>query len=132
MRRTLGGAIAAALLAGCGGSAGDLMALQASGAGQPGAPVSLVITNDGRARCGSGELREISSDELIEARELEREVEELIDAGRRFDARPRRDRRRYVVRVREGALRWVEGAPDNPATLARLELLALRLGRRLC
>jgi hypothetical protein len=125
--RTIAGAAVAALLAGCGGTAGDLLALEVAGAG---ATRRVVITGDGRARCDSGELRAISSDELIEAREIERELTDLAESGRTY--RGGRGLRRLTALTRAGTVRWREAAPGRPAVLARAELLAVRLARALC
>jgi hypothetical protein len=123
---------AAALLAvGCGGSAGDLLALEVAG-GPRGGTDRLVVTDDGRARCDGGELEAIGSAELIEAREIARELTGLANEGRSFPAASERGRRHYVARVREGTVRWTEAAPGRPEVLPRAELYALRLGRVLC
>lgn len=118
----------AAFAAGCGGESGDLMALETSG-GPRGTDRSLVVTEDGRGRCDGGELRPIANQRLIDARELERELTELPEGERRFTGGEGRD---YVARVRDGTVRWSEGTAPKPELLARLELLALQLGRELC
>lgn len=119
---------AAALWAGCGGGAGDLIAIEVSG-GPRGAEHSLVVTGDGRGRCDGGELRPIANERLIQARELERELSELPEGARRLAPG---EGASYVARAREGTLRWSEGSPGKQELLARLELLALQLERELC
>ncbi len=118
----------AALAAGCGGESGDLIALETSG-GPAGTDRALVVTEDGRGRCDGGELRPIANQLLIDARELERELSETSDDERRFTGAEGRD---YVARFRDGTVRWSEGTEPKPELLARLELLALQLGRELC
>lgn len=124
-------AVAATLLAACGGSAGDLLAIEVSG-GFDGQTVRLTVTDDGRARCGDGELRPISSERLIEARDVERELEDLAEEGARFSGDGGAERRRYVARTHAGTVRWSEGAPALPEVLPRAALLAERLEEELC
>ena len=120
-----------ALLASCGGSAGDLLALEVSGGFQS-EPVRLVVTEDGRGRCGDGALEPISSERLIEARDVERELEGLAEEGARFDGRESADGRRYVASTRAGTVRWSEGAAGLPEVLPRAALLAQQLQDDLC
>ena len=120
----------AALACACGGTAGDLMAIEYLG-GPDTRRHQLVLTGDGRAHCGDGRLRPIASELLIEAREVEREVEPLAEDGASFDEEAS-GRRHYGLRTRAGAVTWVEGRPGLPAVLPRAQLLALRLERELC
>jgi hypothetical protein len=124
-------AVGLALVAGCGGESGDLLAIEEAG-GPAGGERTLVVTNDGRGRCDGGELRRIESDRLIDAREVERDLQDLAEDGADLGGDPAGDRRAYVARIRAGTVRWVEAEPGNPDVLPRLELLALRLGRELC
>ena len=65
-------AAALALLAGgCGGEAGDLMLVRRSG-DIPGARLSLRFTEDGRVGCDRGALRQLTSAQTIEVRDLHR------------------------------------------------------------
>jgi hypothetical protein len=123
--------LAAALLAGCGSSPGDLIAIEVSG-GPAGGANRLVVTSDGRGRCDAGALTQLPSDRLLEAREVERELQDLAEKGAAFEAAPAADRRRYVARTQAGAVRWTEGQPGIPAPLPEAQLLALRLERQLC
>ena len=129
MRRLRATAVAVLVLAACGGESGDLLAVDVSG-GPAGQDRRIVVTNDGRARCDGGELERIASERLIEAREIERDLEEPAEEGRRYPAAGAG--RRYVARVRAGAVRWGEGGAGKPQVLARVELLVLQLGREIC
>ena len=128
--RRVGAAAAASIaaLAGCGGEAGDLLAIAGSGGARP--DHEIVVTGDGRGRCDGGDLSSIESDRLIEAREIEREVEDLANDSREYMSVP--ERRRYVMRTNDGTLRWSEGSPGLPEELPRAALLALQLERELC
>lgn len=144
-------ALALALaLSACGGEAGDLLALEASGGPQE-EPLRLTVTEDGRGTCDRGELgmagplEPIPSERLIEARDVERELEGLAQDGAAFtrddaaaggsdqEAQPAgAGVRRYVARTRAGTVRWVEGAPELPEILPRAALLAEQLEDDLC
>jgi hypothetical protein len=132
----LAGLVGAGLaLAGCGGTAGDLIALRMSGGANGGVAgangVRIVITNDGRARCNSGDLRQITSDDLLDAREVERDIYDLARRGRSYPP-TRRGERRFEARTDDGSVRWAEASAGLPPVLSRVELLTLRLSRRLC
>ena len=129
MTRALAGLVAAcAALAGCGGEAGDLIAIESTGG--PSQGHRIVVTGDGRGSCDGGELSRIESDRLIQAREVERELEELADRSESFPEQ--RGRRRYTARTDEGVVRWSEGAGGLPEVLPEASLLALELERELC
>jgi hypothetical protein len=119
------------LLASCGGSAGDLLALEVSGGFQS-EPVRLTVTDDGRGRCDDGALEPISSERLIEAREVERELEGLAEEGARFAGGKGAEGRRYVASIRAGTVRWSEGGAALPEVLPRAALLAEQLQDDLC
>lgn len=131
LRRAAGAAALVVWLAGCGGEAGDLLALEVSGGVEP-EPVRLTITDDGRGRCGDGDLRAISNDRLIEARAVERDLEGPAEDGSSFPASGEAQRRRYVARTQAGTVRWAEGAPGLPDVLPRAALLAQELRDELC
>ena len=129
MRVRLAALAAVGLLAGCGGEAGDLIAIEVSG-GAAGGDRTIVVTGDGRGSCDDGDLSNVDSDLVVEARAVERDIEELTNESREFPER--RGRRRYVVRTDDGVVRWSEGTPGLPAVLPRTALLTLRLERELC
>ena len=104
------------LLAGCGGSAGDLMSISVSG--------------DGRGSCDRGLLKELPSDRVIDAREIEKDVADL--ARRAVIYPPSPDAREYTLRTKAGTVRWGEGHPGLPSVLSRAQLLELQLQRILC
>ncbi len=124
-------AVASALgLGACGGEAGDLLALEVSG-GLQDAPLRLTVTEDGRGTCDGGELRPIAGDLLIDARDVERDLESLAEDGASFGGDDER-RRNYVARTRAGTVRWVEGGEHLPDVLPRAALLAQALQDELC
>jgi len=116
------------LLIGCGGTSGDLIAFEVTGGHGP-VTSRLVLTSDGRGRCGEGELRTIPNDRLIEARAVERDLTDLATVGREFAGG---DEPRFVARTKDGIVRWGQGAEGLPEALPRAARLALLLERELC
>lgn len=123
-------ALVAALPAGCGGSAGDLLAIEVSGGPAGTARQTMVVTEDGHASCNRGPQHRITSKQLIDAREVEREATDLAGEGTDLQT-TRRGARQYVLRIKEGTVRFTEG-PGLPPELAKAALFALRLGRAVC
>ena len=128
MRAAVGALGVVCLLVGCGGTSGDLIAFEVTGGRGP-VTSRLVLTSDGRGRCGEGDLRTISNDRLIEARAVERDLTDLATAGREFAGG---DEPRFVARTKVGIVRWGQGAEGLPETLPRAARLALLLERELC
>jgi hypothetical protein len=119
------------LLASCGATAGDVLAIEVSG-GPLHAKQILVVTEDGRGSCDRGKLREIPNDELISAQGVARDAKPLAETSATYTGGGRDGARQYLMRLPQGNVQWTEGRPGIPAALARAQLLALRLGRELC
>ena len=122
--------IAAVVLAGCGGSPGDLLAVDSSG-GAAGRQERLVIRSDGQATCNGSPAKDIGSDALIEARAIERELADLAERAASYQA-DAPGATGYVARTKGGTVRWDEAARGLPPVLPRTQLFALQQGRRLC
>jgi hypothetical protein len=117
-------------IAGCGNPGGDILAIEVR---EPtaGTPIQrLVVTDDGRGRCNAGDLERLRSSRLLEAREVQRELEEL--SGDRSEFRGPRGRRAYRAETPDATVTWVEGAPNVPDAIPKATLLALNLRRELC
>ena len=122
--------IVAVLLAGCGGSPGDLLSIDTSG-GVAGRQERLVIRSDGRATCNRGPAKDIASDALIEARAIERDLADLAERAATYESDVA-DARHYVARTNDGTVRWDDGAEGLPPVLPRTQLFALQQGREVC
>jgi hypothetical protein len=124
-----GGAVA---LAGCGAGAPahDLFLVQRDGT-IPGARLALRVTDDGRASCNRGALVDITSAQLITAREVARDLEPL--AKRRFALPPARGSvLRYRVVLEDGAVRFADDSRGQPPALFRLAKLTRDVARGPC
>jgi hypothetical protein len=119
----------AVVAAGCGGEAGDLIALEVSGGAEE-RPLEIVVSGDGRGSCNGSDLAELPSALVIDAREVEREIADLAEEGADF-GRASGQRRGYVARTNAGTVRWREGATQDEV-LGKAALLAVELERELC
>jgi hypothetical protein len=125
-------AAAAVALAGCGAGAPahDLFLVQRGGT-IPGARLALRITDDGRASCNRGPLVDITSAQLIAARELERDLEPL--GKRRFALKAGAGSiLRYRVELEDGAVRFADDSRGQPPALFRLAKLTRDVARGPC
>ena len=120
----------AVALAGCGGSPGDLLAIDVRG-GPAQRNDSIVVTGDGHATCNGGPSKDLGSATLIDAREIERELKDDAERAAVYES-TRPGATRYVARTNDGAVRWDDRAPGLPKVLAQAQLFALQQGRRLC
>jgi hypothetical protein len=127
---------AAALAAACGGEAGDLMAVERTGS-VPGARLELRFTVDGRAACNRGELRQLPSDQVLIAREVERALTGeddrpgLAERGVNLPAGPG-SLLRYRARVPAGTVRFADTSRGQPAAFYRIAKLTRDVAREVC
>jgi hypothetical protein len=110
-------------VAGCGGTAGDLLALEVSG-GAGNVHDTLRITDDGRASCNSGKLMTIPNEQLLAAREDKRLLRPLAKKAATFPGAIA-GAREFVARSQDGTVSWSEGAPRLPTAIGRATLLAI-------
>ena len=130
-RLSTAAAVVAAVLLGCGGGAGDLLAIEVSGGPAGQMAQRIVVTENGQASCNGGPSRAIANERLIQAREVEREAEGLAKEATDLTTRAP-GARRYVLRTNDGTVRWSEARRGLPPELGKATLLALQLGRSAC
>lgn len=144
-RRAVAAVVAAgaAALAGCGGTAPDLLVIERTGS-IPGARLTLRLTDDGRVSCNGGPLADITSQQLIDARQavrdLEGEDEEVGPADRNLRLPPGPENGpdsilAYRATVRDppsGSVAWSDTSPGQPPVLQTLALLTRRIAQGAC
>ena len=133
MRRAAAAALAgaAALAMGsCGSEARDLFLVTRSG-DVPGAPLTLRVTDDGRASCNHRPLVEITSAQLVTAREVERDLEDPAKAQLRLASGPQ-PVFSYRVRTEEGGVAWSDDSARQPAVLFKLAKLTRDVAKGPC
>ncbi len=132
-------AAAVLVLAGCGGGPpADVFLVTRSGEVE-GARLTLRVTDDGRVSCNGKALVAISSDELIDARQLRRELEGDEDEGETGPADEGLSLPpgpnavfRYVVRGQDGTVSFSDTSRGQPATFQGLAALTRRLAKGPC
>jgi hypothetical protein len=122
--------LAALATAGCGSEARDLFLVTRSG-DVPGAPLTLRVTDDGRASCNHRPLVEITSAQLVTAREVERDLEDPAKAQLRLASGPQ-PVFSYRVRTEEGGVAWSDDSARQPAVLFKLAKLTRDIAKGPC
>ena len=125
-----------ALGAGCGAPSRDLFIVERTGA-LPGARLTLVVDDGGFVRCNGGERLQVSSEQLIDARELTRALDgEEIDPGpaRRGLSLPARpgSQLRFIVRTEHGRVAFADTSAGQPPELPRIAQLTRELAKEVC
>jgi hypothetical protein len=122
--------LAGLAVAGCGGSPGDILGLGISGGPQR-ETVHMHVEENGRASCNKNALHQLSSAQLLDARNIVRDAKQFTKSGVSFKS-PRPDQRTFELRTPDGTVDWTEAAVGVPPVLSQAELLALELERQLC
>ncbi len=122
---------AGAVVAGCGGGAGDELAISVAGGPAGSAAHTVVVTGDGRASCDRGALREIPNPDLLAALAVVRDAQPLTSTAKQYPA-GRLGGRHFTLRDMDGTTSWYETSAGLPAALGRAELLELKLEREVC
>jgi hypothetical protein len=130
VRSALAVVLAGLALAGCGGEARDLFLVTRSG-DVPGARLSLRVTDDGRASCNRRPLVDLTSDQLIAARESVRDLEDPAKAHLRLAPGPQ-SVFSYRVLTEDGTVAWSDDSKRQPAVLFKLAKLTRDVAKGPC
>ena len=123
-------ALAVLAVAGCGQPAADLFTVTRGGS-ISGARLTLRVTDDGHVSCNGGALREISSAELISARDVARELEKPAKNGVVLRARPG-STLHYAIHIGDNTVRFADNAPGQDAEMYKAALLVRQLAQGPC
>jgi hypothetical protein len=126
-------ALAAALVlaaGGCGGEAADLFVVTRSG-DVPGARLTLRITDDGRASCNGRALVDVSSGQLIAARQAQRDLVKPAKARLRLAPGPQ-PVFSYRVRSEDGTVAWSDTSRGQRPVLYALAKLTRDVAKGPC
>ena len=137
-RRAAGAAAALVALAvalalavgGCGGASADLFAVQRTGSA-PGARLSMVVNDAGTVRCNGRKPVDIADADLLDARQLTRDLASMAKRHLVLAARPG-SVFAYSVRTADGSIRFADTSRPLRPALQRLSLLVLKLARSDC
>jgi hypothetical protein len=127
MRRCL--PLALLLLSGCGTAGADLMVVDRSGS-IPGANLQMRVIDDGQVEC-NGERHDLGSEELIDAREVVRELGEYADKDLSL---PPGDRTilRFRIRTERGVVGFSDTSPDQPLVFYEAAQLVRTIAKGAC
>lgn len=130
-------ALGAAGLAGCGEPSADLFVVTRTG-NVPGARLTLLVSDGGTVRCNGGAERQITSDDLIEARKIAREFNgEDADhpgpATQDLNLPPRPGSvLRYEVRSEKGTVTFSDNSSSQTPTMYAAAYFTRALAKRVC
>jgi hypothetical protein len=135
-RAVAGALLAGVLLAGCGAPSPDLFVVERTGS-VPGARLTLVVDDGGFVRCNGGERLQISSEQLIDAREIERAIsgdeEKPGPATRDLKLAPQPGSVvRFDVRTEAGSVSFADNSTGQPQDFYRLAQLTRTLAKEVC
>jgi hypothetical protein len=124
--------LAAAILAGgCGGIiAPDLFIVYRTGPG-PGAHLTLLVNEEGAARCNGVEAPKLSDSQLVQARTIQEALHDPASRGLSLPPAPG-SVTSYYLRTEAGTVRFSDNSPGQPAVLRRLALFVLQAARQVC
>ena len=110
--------LAAFVLAGCGAESADLFEVRRSG-DDANANVNLVVNDGGTAACNGGEPIALEGKQLLDARELARDLEK--EAALSIELPPAENSiLRYVVRTSNGRIAFSDTSAGRPHAFDRV------------
>jgi hypothetical protein len=118
------------LLAGCGTPSADLFAVERTGR-VPDGRVKLIIGDGGGVTCDGRAGSPLSSEQLLEARGIERDLE--VPSKRGLRLRPAGATiLQYRVHTSEGTLSFADDSHGKPPVLNRLVLFVRQVAQQRC
>jgi hypothetical protein len=121
--------VAVAALAGCGTPSPDLFVVQRTGS-VPGAELHLLVS-DTTARCNADEPRPLSSEQILEARNITEVLLEFQRSKASLPPAPPAQIFRFSVRSEAGTLRYGD-TTQRPSVLPRLSRFVRDVAIGLC
>lgn len=130
MRRALvAGAMALALLTGCGTAPPDLFLVERSGA-DPNANLELVVGDGGTVTC-NGEEHALDAERLLTARRLLREIEPQAELGIDLPPGPG-SQLSYRATMEKGTIAFSDRSEGIPQTFLQLAAFTKDVAERVC
>jgi hypothetical protein len=120
---------AAVLLAACGTPSADLFVVERGGT-LPGSRLTLLVKDDRAVQCDDTE-RTISEDQLLEARDLARDLQPLMDRSVRQGA-GRESLLAFRVTGSEGVVQFFDSSPGLRPEFARVVKLTRDIAKGAC
>lgn len=122
---------AVTMLGGCGGIVSpDLFLVQRSGS-TPSARLTLLVNEEGMARCNKGPAHRISDSQLIQARTIQEDLHAYAAKHESLPAAPG-SVLSYYVRDADGSVRFSDNSAHQPRAMREMALLVLTVARDVC
>ncbi len=127
----IGALLAVALPAGCGGiKAPDLFLVERTG-NVPGARLTLLVNEEGGARCNGGTTLKLGDPQLIQARAIQEDLQGLASRHASLPARAG-SVLSYYLRDENGSVRFADNSAGQPQVLRNLALFVLQTAQQVC
>ncbi len=123
-------ALGCAAVAGCGTPSADLFVVDRAGS-LPDAKLTLRVGDGGTVRCDGGEERPIASEDLLDARQIEKDLAPLLDRGLSLDPQPG-SLVRYRVTGGDGAVRFADNSKGQPKVFGEVIRFTRKLAMTAC
>ncbi len=121
----------AALIAGCGGvKPADLFLVTRTGT-IPGAPLTLLVNEEGGVSCDGSAKPRLSDKQLVQARALQEELHGPASSKLSLPPRPG-SVLSYEVRTEAGTVRFSDNSSGQPEVLHKLALFVLQVAQQTC
>jgi hypothetical protein len=119
-------------LAGCGGPSADLFGVERTGrAGERNAELKVVVNDAGFVICNDDINKPLDAEQLLEARELSRQLADLAQLG--IELPPGEGSLlSYRVNTQFGDLTFSDTSADKPPAFDRLVAFVKRMGEDVC
>jgi len=115
---------------GCGGAAAELFTVERTGS-IPGARLTLRVFDDGRVRCNGGARRRLPDEQLLRAREIERELSDEVEQGLALKPGPR-SVLAYRLLSRKGTVAFSDTSRGLTPALLRVPAFARAVAKDTC
>jgi hypothetical protein len=130
VKRLGSAAIAALAVAGCGQPSADLFSVTRGGS-IAGAHVVIRVTDDGHVSCNGGPLVEITSKQLIDARDVARELTKPASKHVSLPAKPG-STLNYAFTIDKDTVRFADNASGQDPAMYKGALLVRQLAQGPC
>jgi hypothetical protein len=120
--------VVALALGGCGVSAADLFIVQRSGGG---APLTLLVNEEGRVHCNGAAAGKLADPQLVEARAIQEDMRD--PASKHISLAPGPNSIfSFKLRQESGSVSFSDNSSGQPKVFRRLALFVLQTARRVC
>ncbi|MGI9099718.1 MAG: hypothetical protein ACR2H2_14725 [Solirubrobacteraceae bacterium] len=127
--RALAAATLVLAVGACGTPSPDLFVVHRDGT-VPGAKLDLLVS-DTTARCNRGPVRPLTSDQILEARDITKDLLDVQSGAVAVPPSPPAQIFRFSVRTEDGTLRYAD-ATQRPQVLPRLSRFVRRVAIDVC